>query len=595
MGRKVLFSELVEYFERIENTTKRTEMTDILVSLFNKTPSEIIDKVVYLTLGKIYPEYMGLELGVADKLALRSIKQVANITDKQLSEYMARLGDIGLVAEKLIARKEQMTLFSEPLTVEKVYSSLDKIARTTGEGSVDLKIQILSGLLAQASPKEAKHILRIVTGKMRLGVADMTVLDALAILFGGTKEVREYFERAYNISSDIGLVAKVAAQEGIEGIKSFKITIGRPIRPMLAERLSSTEEILEKLEGSGLAEYKYDGERMQIHKSKDIIIIYSRRQENITHQYPDVVEEVKKSIKADEAILECETVAIDVNTGEMLPFQELMHRKRKKEIDKAVEEYPVAMFFFDALYVNGQDLTLLPLLERRNILEKIVEETEMSRLSKAIIVRSKEQLDSFFEEAVAAGCEGIIVKAITPDSIYRAGARGWLWIKYKRDYKSEMIDTVDLVIVGAFHGRGKRSGRYGAFLLAAYNKERDTFQTVCKVGSGFTDEDLINFHEMLQPLVLSHKHARVESMMEAEVWIEPKIVIEVIGAEITLSPVHMCGRDLVKKGAGLAIRFPRYTGRLRDDKKPEDATTTEEILEMYRRQLKKITEEGISV
>ncbi|HIQ30303.1 MAG TPA: ATP-dependent DNA ligase [Candidatus Caldiarchaeum subterraneum] len=592
----MLFSELVEYFERLEKTTSRIEMTDILVSLFHKTPSETIDKVVYLTLGVVYPEYVGLELGIADKLALRALKQVTNITDKQLSEYMAKLGDLGLVAETVITKKEQMTLFSEPLTVEKVYSLFEKIAKTTGEGSIDLKIQILAGLLAQASPKEAKHILRIVTGKMRLGVADMTILDALAILYGGSKDVREHFERAYNISSDIGLVAKVAATEGLEGIKKFKISIGKPIRPMLAERLASADEILEKLDGKGMAEYKYDGERMQIHKSNDKIIIYSRRQENITHQYPDVVEEVKKQIKAKETILECETVAIDVNTGEMLPFQELMHRKRKKEIEKAIEEYPVNMFFFDVLYIDGEDFTVKPLLERRHALESILQESEMTRLSKAILVGDKETLERFFEEAVAAGCEGVMVKAVGKESIYRAGARGWLWIKYKRDYKSEMIDTVDLVIVGGFYGRGKRSGRYGALLLAVYDKTRDTFQTVCKVGSGFTDEDLEKFHQMLESLKLSHKHARVESIMEADVWFEPKIVIEVIGAEITQSPVHTCARDKIKKDTGLAIRFPRYTGRLRTDKKPEDATTAEEIIEMYNRQLKKITEaEKVSV
>ncbi len=590
----MLFSELVELYEKIERTSKRLEMTDLLVSLFHKTPREIVDKVAYLTLGEVYPAYVGLELGVADKLALRAVRQVSGASEKQVNELMARLGDIGLVAETLIGRRGQQTLFQEPLTVETVYNALERIAKASGPGSIETKLQILSGLLSQASPTEAKHILRIVTGKMRLGIADMTILDALAIVFGGSKETRDYFERAYNLSSDIGLVAKTAALEGLEGIKNFKLIVGKPIRPMLAERLSSPEEILDKLDGSGFAEYKYDGERMQIHKKRDEVMIFSRRQENITSQYPDVVEQVKSCVKADEAILECETVAIDANTGEMLPFQELMHRKRKKEIERAVEEYPVNLFFFDLLYVDGKDLTLSPFLERRRMLEAILSETNMSRLSKGMVVENAEQLERFFQEAIESGCEGIIVKAIGPESVYRAGARGWLWIKYKRDYKSEMIDTVDLVIVGAFHGRGKRSGKYGALLMAAYNKEKDVFQTVCKVGSGFTDEDLEMFVNLLRPHIIPHRHARVDSIMEADVWVEPKIVLEIIGAEITISPTHTCGWDMARKNFGLAIRFPRYTGRLRDDKAPEDATTTDEIVEMYKRQLKKITEERVS-
>ncbi|MDJ0270902.1 MAG: ATP-dependent DNA ligase [Aigarchaeota archaeon] len=590
----MLFSELVELYEKIERTSKRLEMTDLLVSLFHKTPREIIDKVAYLTLGEVYPAYVGLELGVADKLALRAVRQVSGASEKQVNELMARLGDIGLVAETLIGRRGQQTLFQEPLTVETVYNALERIAKASGPGSIETKLQILSGLLSQASPIEAKHILRIVTGKMRLGIADMTILDALAIVFGGSKEARDYFERAYNLSSDIGLVAKTAALEGLEGIKNFKLIVGKPIRPMLAERLSSPEEILDKLDGSGFAEYKYDGERMQIHKKRDEVIIFSRRQENITNQYPDVAEQVRSCVKADEAILECETVAIDANTGEMLPFQELMHRKRKKEIERAVEEYPVNLFFFDLLCVDGKDLTLSPFLERRRMLEAILSETSMSRPSKGMVVENAEQLERFFQEAIESGCEGVIVKAIGPDSIYRAGARGWLWIKYKRDYKSEMIDTVDLVIVGAFHGRGKRSGKYGALLMAAYNKEKDVFQTVCKVGSGFTDEDLEMFVNLLKPHIIPHRHARVDSIMEADVWVEPKIVLEIIGAEITISPTHTCGWDMARKNFGLALRFPRYTGRLRDDKAPEDATTTDEIVEMYKRQLKKIAEERVS-
>lgn len=586
----MFFSQLVDYYEKIETTTSRIEMTNLLVELLKKSPPEIIDKIVYLTVGEICPPFVGIELGVADKLALRAVKLASGQLDKTIREEYSKLGDIGLVAEKLLQKRSQITLHMKELTVQEVYQSLEKIARTVGEGAMDTKVQILVGLLASATPKEAKYILRIVTGKLRLGVADMTILDALAILYGGGKETRELFERAYNLTSDIGYVAEIAASEGLEGIKNIKITIGRPIRPMLAERLSSAVEILAKVGGKCIVEYKYDGERMQIHKRGDEVIIFSRRQENITSQYPDVVRVVQESVLANEAILECETVAVDKETGEMLPFQELMHRKRKYEIQKAIEEYPVSLYFFDVLYVDGKDLTLEPLEERRKILEQIIKTGERINLSKAIYTDDSEELEKFFHEAVELGCEGVLVKALGKEAIYRAGARGWLWIKYKRDYKSEMIDTVDLVIVGAFHGRGRRSGKYGALLMAAYDPERDVFPSVCKVGSGFTDEDLEKLPGILERYKITHEHARVETGMEADVWFEPRVVLEIIGAEITLSPIHRAGWSIIKENTGLAIRFPRFTGRYRFDKAPEDATTVKELIEMYNSQLKKIVE-----
>ena len=586
----MLFSELVEFYEKIEAISGRIEMTNLLVQLLRKTPPEIIDKVVYLTLGEVYPPFVGIELGVADRLALRAVKLASGASEREVEKAYKELGDVGLVGERMLAKRSQVTLFMQQLTVQDVYSALERIARETGEGAMEAKVQILSGLLASAQPKEAKYILRIVTGKMRLGIADMTILDALAILYGGGKEWRELFERAYNLTSDIGYVAKVAATSGIEGLKQIKIAIGRPIRPMLAERLASAEEILQKLGGKCMAEYKYDGERMQIHKKGDEVIIFSRRLENITSQYPDVVELVRDHVRANEAILECECVAIDPDTGDMLPFQELMHRKRKHDIHRAIEQYPVRIHFFDALYVDGRDLTLQPLEERRRILEQIIMEGEKVKLSKAIITSDPRELERFFHEAIENGCEGLVVKALGKEAIYRAGARGWLWIKLKRSYKSEMMDTVDLVVVGAFHGRGKRSGTYGALLMAAYNKDRDVFQSVCKVGSGFTDEDLRKLPEMLKPYEIPRKHPRVETGMEADVWFEPKLVLEIIGDEITISPIHSAAWDVIKEGFGLAIRFPRFTGKYRFDKAPEDATTVDELLEMYRRQLKKVAE-----
>ena len=295
-------------------------------------------------------------------------------------------------------------------------------------------------------------------------------------------------------------------------------------------------------------------------------------------------------MKAKEAILECECVAVDVDTGEMRPFQELMHRRRKYGIEKAIEDYPVSLFMFEALYVDGKDLTLEPYPLRRKTLVKIIREGDRVKLAHNIIARDAKELEKFFLKAIEDGCEGLVCKSIAKDSVYQAGARGWLWIKYKRDYKSEMRDTVDLVVVGAFHGRGKRAGTYGALLLAAYDSENDIFETVTKCGTGFTDEDLAKLPNMMQKHVVSHKPPRVNSMFEADVWFEPFVAIEILGAEITLSPIHTCAMDIVRKGSGLAIRFPRFTGKYRLDKAAEDATTVAEIVEMYRNQLKKISE-----
>ena len=584
------YATIVEAYEKIEGTTKRLEMTDYLVDLLKNTSKEIIDKVVYLTQGKIHPDFAGLEIGVAEKLAIKALARASGIKESKIKEDLKKTGDIGKTAQKLIADKKQVTFFQQPLTVQGVYEVLDKMAKTSGSGAIDLKISLLAGLLAGATPIEAKYTIRTVTGNLRLGIADMTVLDALAIAYGGGKESRELIERAYNISSDLGRVAKTLAEKGLDGIKKFQVSIGKPIRPMMAERLSSPEEILEKLGGKCVAEYKYDGERIQIHKKDNDVLFFSRRLEKISTQYPDAIKLIKRHIKVKEAILEAECVAVDPETGEMRPFQELMHRRRKYGIQKAMEEYPVSLFLFDALYINNKDLTLKPYPFRRLALEEAIQESDEVKIAKSIIIDDVDKLEKFFLEAIENGCEGLVCKSTAKDSIYQAGARGWLWIKYKRDYKSEMTDTVDLVVVGSFHGRGKRAGTYGALLLAAYNSNNDTFETITKCGTGFTDEDLAKLPKIMEKHVITHKHPRVQSMIEADVWFEPKVVVELLGAEITLSPIHTCAMNNVRKKSGLAIRFPRFTGNYRFDKSAEDATTTMEIVEMYHNQLKRISE-----
>jgi len=582
---------IADSYQKIEATTKRLEMTDYLVDLLKKTPKETISKVVYLTQGKLYPDFEGVEMGVAEKLAIKALSRAAGQSERIISADLQKTGDIGETTEKQLSKRKQSAFFTKTLTAERVYEMLDKLAKTSGSGAVDTKMALLCGLLTDASPKEAKWIIRTVTGNLRLGIADMTVLDALAIAYGGGKEARELIERAYNISSDLGRVANIIAEKGLEGIEKFQVMVFEPIRPMLAERLGVPEEILEKFGGKCIAEYKYDGERIQAHKKDNKVTLFSRRLENISDQYPDAVDLISEKIEAKEAIFEAEAVAMDLETGDMRPFQELMHRRRKYGIEEAIEEYPISLFAFDALYVDGVDLTLEPFPRRRKALEKIIKQNDRLHPATQKSVTSPKELEDFFEQAISEGCEGLMCKSVSKESVYQAGNRGWLWIKYKRDYKSEMTDTVDLVVVGAFHGRGKRVGAYGALLLAAYNDETDTFETVTKCGTGFTDKDLVTLHEMLQKHIIPRRNSRVQSTLEADVWFEPAVVLEILGAEVTLSPIHMSAMNSIRKDAGLAIRFPRFTGKYRTDKAPEDATTSSEIVEMYRGQLKKIGEE----
>ena len=594
------FKVLADTFESLESITARTQMVNILVALLKKTPPEIIDRVVYIIEERLWPDWKGLpELGIAEKSIIRAIAVATGQSDDVVERTAKTLGDLGKAAESLISavrekQKRATSLLSfvttrKELTVSRVYDTFARIAMAQGEGSKDIKIRLLSGLLAEASPKEARYIVRFAEGKLRLGVGEATLMDALALAFGGGSFARPIIERAYNLRADLGEVARVLATKGIEELKALKPVVGIPIRPMLAERHNNPKEILEKVGGVGFVEYKYDGERAQIHKKGDEVVIFSRRLENITHQYPDVVDYVRRGVKAEEAIVEGEIVAIDPDTGEFKPFQELMHRKRKHDVQSVVKEIPVRVYLFDLLYLNGVDYTIKPLPERRRALEEVIEKNEGLDIAEYITVKNPVELEKFFMEAISDGAEGVMVKAVHKDSVYQAGTRGWLWVKFKRDYRSEMIDTVDLVVVGAFYGRGRRGGKFGALLMAAYNEEKDVFETVCKVGSGFTDEDLNQLPDLLKPHTVDKKPARVVSNIEPDVWVVPKLVAEIIGAELTLSPLHTCAVGKVRADAGISIRFPRFI-RWRDDKSPEDATTSNELVEMYKNQLKKIVE-----
>ena len=585
----MLYDTLVDCYNRLESTTKRLEMTDILADLFGGAAADEVEKIVYLTQGKIHPDWKGEpEIGMAEKMVVETLTKVSGLRKAKVERLVSELGDIGLAAEETLKGKTQGSFFQRSLTVSDVYNGLDKIARREGQGSAKQKVDDLGSLLADSSPLGARYIARTVVGKLRLGIGDMTILDALSQAHTGSKDQRAVLERAYNLSSDLGLVAKTLEEEGLEAIENFHVRVGSPIRVMAAQRLSTAEEIVEKLEGQCSAEYKLDGERFQIHKKGDRVTIYSRRLENITYMYPDAVQLTRTQVTAEDAIIEGEAVAYDPDTGEDRPFQTLMQRRRKYGIEEMMEKIPVRVYLFDCLYTEGRDLTLEPYPERIEALESITEQRDDYKLVERLVTSDPEELDRFFQQSIADGTEGLVVKSTGVDSVYRAGARSWLWVKLKRSYQSKMQDTVDLVVVGAFHGRGRRAGTYGALLVAAYDPGEDVYKTVCKVGSGFTDENLGQIPGMLEPHKFNDRHARVKSLMEAELWFEPVVVMEVLGDEITLSPLHTAAFDEIREGSGLAIRFPRFT-RWRDDKSAEEATTVQEIVDMYNSQLKTLS------
>jgi len=578
------FSIVAEIFEKMENTTKRIELTNILVELLKKTPKKIIPNAVYLLQGIIRPNFEGVELGIAEKLAIRAISKSSGLSIKKIEDDYRKVGDLGLTASNILKLKTQTTFTAEKITLERVYETLFKIAKLEGKGSQDLKMKHISSLLNDATPLEAKFVLKILLGTLRLGVAENTVMDALAIAFTGKKENKERIENAYNVSSDLGKVSQMVATNGIDGIKKFKISLFSPIRPMLADRVKSEKEAIKKMPELFSAEYKLDGERVQIHKQANKIILFSRRLENITQYYPDIVENIGKSLNVHEGVFEAEIVPINENTGEFLPFQELMHRRRKYKLEQAVSQYPITVNFFDVLYFDNKDCLNLEYSERRKILEKLVNEDNFSKLVPMSFVKTENEIEDFLENSINAGCEGLMLK--TPTAPYRAGTRGSNWLKLKREYRNELGDSLDLIVIGAYFGRGRRTGLYGTLLLATYNPEKDNLPSICKVGTGFTDESLDQLYQILSNKVTLKKNPRIVSEMEADIWFEPELVLEIVASEITLSPIHKTGLDLIRKSSGFALRFPKFTGKIRYEKAVEDASTGEEVFALYKRQSK---------
>jgi len=551
------FSQLVEIFEELEQISSGNKLREILSDFFRKISKADIDAVAYLTLWIIDAEYKKTDLGLADKMIIRALAKASDKSPEEVKKIKSRTGDLGLAAEKIISKKGK-------LTIKEIIETLRKISATSGAGSQEAKINLLISLLKKASSKEAKYLVRIALGRLRLGVAAATILDSLAIAFKGVKDKKE-LERAYENISDIGLIAKLAASK--KPIK-VEISIGIPIKMMLAQRVKSLAEMQKHIPGRITAEEKYDGERMQIHKQGKDVVMFSRRLENITHQYPDVLESIKNSIKAKECIIEGEVVAVD-KKGNLQPFQLLMQRRRKYKIEEYAKKVPVNLFLFDLIYLNGESYISEPYPIRRKALEKITKQSKITKLARQITSEDLDKVKDFFKQCLQRGAEGIIAKSNAKDSVYKAGTRGWYWIKWKKEYAKGVKDTYDLVVVGAFHGAGRRAGTYGALLCAVYNKKNDQFETFTKLGAGFTDKMLAELPKILKKYKTDKKPARVvlKKEMKPDFFFEPAVVVEVLGAEITKSQLH---------SSGFALRFPRFI-RFREDKSPEQAASKKEI------------------
>lgn len=474
------------------------------------------------------------------------------------------------------------------LAIDEVFGRLKEIKEASGKGSHEEKTGLLSRILQRASPEEGKYIVRIALGKLRLGFGDQFLLEALSIAFAGDKKYIVKLKESYSVCTDIGELAESLAEHGPKALGRFSIKLGRPVRSMLAQRVETFEELEERIPGKKAAEEKYDGERVQIHKNGEEVKAFSRRLEDITAQYPDIVEAVRKNILVEKIVLDGEIIAYiegrkaDGSIEEFYSFQRLMKRRRKYEVQRYTEICPVSVFFFDILYLEGNSLLKKAYPERRALLEEYVKESEIFRLARRIVTDSLEEIEDFFNEALEKKLEGIIIKSIDRNSVYEAGKRSWLWLKWKEEYAGGMRETFDLVIVGKYYGRGKRKGSFGALLCAVLNEDEQRFETFTKIGTGFTEADAKEIDNLLSGHIIDEvpENVFIKSRMLPDILVEPALVIEVLGSEITESPSHTAGQE--DGETGLALRFPRFL-RIRYDKGAYDVTTVKEVRNLKKR------------
>ncbi|MDD5340397.1 MAG: ATP-dependent DNA ligase [Candidatus ainarchaeum sp.] len=573
----LLFSEAAAVFSEIEKRSGRLEMTDLLAALLKKAEGAEIGKLTYLLQGMLAPPYEGIDLGVGERFAIEAIAASAGYSKKEVEAHYKKSGDLGDTAEALIGKKKQTALSTTEMGVTYVYDAMLQIAKASGPGSQEMKIKLLTELLNNASPLEGRFLVRFVLGRLRLGVGDPTIIDALSVAHVGDKSLREPLERAYNVCSDLGYVAKVF-YESPERIEKFTVQPFKPLMPALAERLSTPKEIIERLKKCAV-EMKYDGFRLQCHKSGERVELYSRRLDRMTAMFPDVVDAIK-GVKAKELIFEGEALAYDSAKKRYYPFQQTMRRRRKHGIEEASKEFPLNLFVFDVLYADGRDMTNEPYAKRRALVEKLFK-GKILQPSQALVVDSTKKLKEIFDESLSEGLEGIMAKDLAAP--YTAGKRKFAWIKLKKSY-GKAVDTIDGVVVGYYLGHGARAEfEFGGLLIAVYNPERGKLETVAKIGSGFSEAEMVELEKMLEEIKAARPPEELDYRIEPEFWVEPKYVVEVAFDDITQSPTHTCA---MQDGKGYALRFPRLV-RIRTDKGVREITTSSEVAEMYELQRSK--------
>lgn len=591
----MFFKELSAYLEKLDATSSRNALTEILADLFKKVQANEIDKIVYLLQGRIAPLYTHKEFQMADKMVLKTISQAYDGNIEHVQKLFKQKGDLGLTAQALA---RETTHRGHDLTVADVFETLKKITETSGDGSVEKKVTLLSDLFKNLNSTSVLYVARVPVGNLRLGFSDMTVLDALSFMIAGTKEHRIALEKAFNVRPDLGLLAKVVKEKGVKELGKIKPQVFTPILMARAERLSSGEEIVAKL-GKCAVEPKFDGFRLQAHYDGKTIKLFTRNLDNATHMYPDIVAGIKKQISAHSAIFEGEAIAYNPDTGEFLPFQQTTQRRRKYSIEQKAISIPLKLQTFELLYLNGRNLIGEPYTQRRKLLKDIINTTKENTvlLARQTVTDDPKIIQNTFDEYITEGLEGIVVKKL--DGAYQAGARGFNWIKLKRSYSASALDdTIDCLVMGYNEGQGKRTSfGIGAFLIGVYDKKQDKFVTVSKVGTGLSDDEWRELFKRAQKLKSKTKPPlyEVDKMLEPDVWLEPNIVVEIRADEITRSPNHTAGRILKPSKSrsafevdvpGYALRFPRLE-KFRDDRKPEDVTEISEIEEMFVKQGRK--------